>query len=94
LLDKRITGAVIRVYSDNLRSMQEIVDEFALDYETELISTDNALGEWCAQIIKKGNLDLEGWLHSFSADLEDMRADGMLPPFDDKLVVSVKLIRA
>jgi hypothetical protein len=89
----QITGCIIRVFTGDKNVCNALAHEFGKEYTVEVIGpTYGSMGLFCFRMERMGNLDLEGWMHSFAGDLEDMRTDGMLPNFGNSLRVNFELI--
>lgn len=92
---KRASGAIIYVYHDNERVLQHLareLEDMGFNNIEAFKGRKQDQKQYFMCHVRSGNLDLEGWLHAFSGDLEDMRTDGMIPDLGDSLVVSIELL--
>jgi hypothetical protein len=91
----KITGCIIRVTNLKEDVARALDAEFSGDCNCEVapeLSSSVTDKRHMFRMERMGNLDLEGWMHSFASDLEDMRSDGVMPNLGDSLRVSFELV--
>jgi hypothetical protein len=92
---KRVTGCIIRVKHNDKAVCDALAKEFNDYYEVQVIEithTRSPIVGYMFWMEQRGNLDLEGWLHNFAGDLEDMRTYGVLPNFGNSLDIHIELV--